>query len=80
MIENGMTIGAEADYNSVFCPVCGEECEFIFKKDGDVIGCENCVEQISADYWHNEEEENKRLLDDDRRFEEARDLREALYG
>lgn len=35
----------------VICPVCGEECEWIYKQDGDVIGCDNCVDQISSDTW-----------------------------
>ena len=41
----------------VICPVCGDECEWIYKKDGDVIGCDNCVDQISSDIWAEEEEE-----------------------
>ena len=75
-VENGIVLYAEPDYNPPVCPICGEECEWIFKKDGDVIGCDNCVEQVSSDTWQLNEEENARMLDDDRRYEEAR---EAFY-
>ena len=26
------------------CPVCGKECELIYKSaDGDIVGCDNCI-------------------------------------
>ena len=33
------------------CPVCGKECESIFKhKDtGEIAGCDNCIERV--DPW-----------------------------
>lgn len=33
------------------CPVCGEECETIYKlyKTGEIIGCENDISENSAD-------------------------------
>lgn len=35
--------------NPVFCPICGAECEKIFKdKDGEIFGCEECVEECDA--------------------------------
>lgn len=31
------------------CPVCGEECEKIFKDAwGNILGCDNCVEELDA--------------------------------
>lgn len=31
------------------CPLCGEECETIYKDYyGDVVGCENCIETSNA--------------------------------
>lgn len=38
------------------CPVCGEECEKIYKDAyGAVFGCENCVEKIDAWEWSESE-------------------------
>lgn len=33
------------------CPVCGKECESIFKHKGtgEIVGCDNCVEDV--DPW-----------------------------
>jgi hypothetical protein len=31
------------------CPVCGEECdEFYRDKDGDILGCENCIDIVDS--------------------------------
>lgn len=31
------------------CQVCGEECEKIYKDAwGNILGCENCVEELDA--------------------------------
>ena len=54
MIENGMVDYCEPEDRPVFCPECGEECSFIYVKDGDVIGCDNCVEEMSSDTWRDE--------------------------
>ena len=48
-VENGMLDYKEPEYKPLLCPECGEECSWIFKKDGSIIGCENCIEQVSAD-------------------------------
>ena len=48
MIENGM-LDYKEEYKPLTCPECGEECSWIFKKDGSIIGCENCIDQVSAD-------------------------------
>lgn len=40
------------------CPVCGEECEKIYKDAyGAVFGCDNCVETVDAWEWSESEEE-----------------------
>ena len=31
------------------CPTCGDECEFYYMQDGEVIGCEHCITQEYAD-------------------------------
>jgi len=33
------------------CPVCGEECEELYIVDGDVIGCDCCVNRVDASDW-----------------------------
>lgn len=33
------------------CPVCGEECEGLYIADGDVIGCDCCVDRVDAWDW-----------------------------
>ncbi len=37
------------------CPICGDECETVYKVAGYVVGCDNCTETQSAWEW---EEEN----------------------
>lgn len=38
------------DEPPVVCPVCGKECETLFKDwNGDIVGCDNCITQIN--YW-----------------------------
>ena len=37
------------------CPVCGEECETLYKDQyGEVFGCDQCVETVNA--WEAEDE------------------------
>lgn len=34
------------------CPECGEECETIYRgRDGQILGCENCVDELNAYDW-----------------------------
>ncbi len=35
------------------CPVCGEECDMIYRHDGDIVGCDNCIEE--SDAWETDE-------------------------
>ena len=31
------------------CPVCGQECEWVFRDDaGTIVGCDNCLEELDA--------------------------------
>lgn len=31
------------------CPECGsKKCDYLFKKNGEVIGCEYCLERVSV--------------------------------
>ena len=63
------------DFDRVpICPVCGEECSWVFVSDGDVVGCDNCVEQVEAWDWLNDEEENERCLREEARYEELREI------
>lgn len=48
MIENGMLDYKEPEVKVYLCPVCGEECETIYRKDSDILGCDNCVEAMDA--------------------------------
>ena len=37
---------------TVYCPVCGERCETIYKKrPWLVLGCDRCVRRIDAQDW-----------------------------
>ena len=43
------------------CPVCGEECETIYKRyDGEVVGCESCIVTASSTDWWDATEEARR--------------------
>jgi hypothetical protein len=35
------------------CPVCGSECETVYKKDFEIIGCDNCIR--ARDAWETKE-------------------------
>lgn len=30
------------------CPVCGEECDILYRQYGDIIGCDACIIEIDA--------------------------------
>ena len=50
--------GYPTDYEETdgyICPVCGREAyEHVFRSDGEVIGCDQCVECVH--YWEMESE------------------------
>lgn len=37
--------GVPADDN-VECPMCGSEAETFYRKNGVIIGCEDCIESV----------------------------------
>ena len=52
MERTGYPDGKEPEYPR--CPICGEECETIYKsKDYDIVGCDECIRSIDA--WDVEE-------------------------
>ena len=36
------------DEKPIFCPICGEECESFYKLDGQIVGCDMCIEKVDA--------------------------------
>jgi hypothetical protein len=44
------------EHSNPICPVCGEECETIYKANGDVIGCDQCVISVDAYDWADQQE------------------------
>ena len=30
------------------CPICGEECYTFYKQDGEILGCDICVDKVDA--------------------------------
>jgi len=42
------------------CPLCGCECYTIFLRFGEVIGCDECVDNEDAYEWMKEQEEEQR--------------------
>lgn len=54
-IANALRTGYPDDEKTPICPVCGEECETIFKdRYGQIVGCSECIEQF--DPWELYEE------------------------
>lgn len=45
-----MRLGELEEPEMVFCPVCGEEAEYLyeFSVDGEVVGCDQCITRRSA--------------------------------
>ena len=47
MERTGYPDGKEPAYP--ICPICGEECETIYKnKDHEIVGCDECIRTIEA--------------------------------
>lgn len=43
----GYSDGREPDYPH--CPVCGSECEFIYRVEGsEIVGCDRCISAIDS--------------------------------
>lgn len=65
---------AVSEQQTVFCPICDEECDVIYKDDdGDVLGCESCITQYDAYEWDIERRLNEKACNDDRKYDEMRD-------
>ena len=41
------------------CPECGQECEVIYTRDGSPVGCDNCIYEMDAYDWWQEEKESR---------------------
>ena len=39
------------------CPVCGEECETLYRQGNEILGCDNCSVGVNALEWQDEQEE-----------------------
>lgn len=39
------------------CPVCGEECEQMYKRGNEILGCDNCIVEVNAWEWQEEHNE-----------------------
>jgi len=56
------------------CPVCGAECETIYKDgDGNVIACDECISSRDSWEWLADEKEAEQDERDDRKYQEFRD-------
>lgn len=43
----------EEEAPDVYCPMCGEENpEHFYVQDGEIIGCDNCVEKVEPYDWY----------------------------
>ena len=48
-IESAMRTGyPHGDPEYPKCPVCGKECEKIYKHDAEIIGCDECIQVQDA--------------------------------
>lgn len=39
------------------CPVCGEECEALYRQGNEILGCDNCIVEVNAWEWQEEHNE-----------------------
>lgn len=46
------------DYDVPYCPMCGEDCTIYYKRCGEIVGCDMCLDDVDA--W--EEKENDETL------------------
>lgn len=33
------------------CPECGEECDTLYFKRNEIIGCDNCITEVDANFY-----------------------------
>lgn len=53
-ITHALLTGYPKDVSWPRCPVCGEECETLYRSGREVIGCDHCVEKVDA--WEYEQD------------------------
>lgn len=39
------------------CPICGEECDYIYKALGSIVGCDVCIDVYNSEDVLGEEDE-----------------------
>ena len=57
------------------CPICGEECETVYRQTGDIIGCNNCISGEDAWDWLWQEIEEEERVRGDYEYEYQREMR-----
>lgn len=49
MLENGMVLYTEPEeMPEPVCPECGRVCEYLYKRDYEILGCEHCIKEVDA--------------------------------
>lgn len=48
-----------ADDDCPIFPVCGEECETLYRQGNEILGCDNCIVEVNAWEWQEEQEEQE---------------------
>ena len=51
-----------SDDNCPICAICGDECETLYRQGNEIIGCENCIIEVNAWEWQNEQEEPNEFI------------------
>ena len=51
-----------SDDNCPICPISGDECETLYRQGNEIIGCENCIIEVNAWEWQNEQEEPNEFI------------------
>ena len=58
------------------CPVCGEECDTLYQdEEGNIKGCDQCIHEVDAWEWLQEEIEEEERIRGDYEFEYQREMR-----
>lgn len=63
-------------YKNPVCPICGQECETIYKDmaNNEVVGCDQCILAVDAYQWQEDEDENAEASQGDEEFESRREM------
>ena len=50
MFDPGLRTYPDApNYEVPHCPVCGQECEIVYRnRYGEIIGCDDCIDAVDA--------------------------------